>query len=79
MAFCLGCVGFFPKVFKLFHKLLRFFHRLLRLFPKVLTLFPRFFRLFLNMPNVNDGFDVTWVVIVVGFLSTIYTQYHIHE
>jgi uncharacterized membrane protein YecN with MAPEG domain len=31
------------------------------------------------MPNVNDGFDVTWVVIVVGFLSTIYTQYHIHE
>lgn len=62
MAFCLGCLGFFPKVFKLFHKLLRFFHRL--------------FRLFLKMPNVGDGFDVTWVVIVVKCLSTIYTQYH---
>jgi hypothetical protein len=79
MAFYLGCLGFSPRVFKLFHKLLRFFHRLLRLFPKVLMLFPRLLRLFLKIPNVSDGFDVSWVVIVVGFLSTIYTQYHVPE
>lgn len=79
VAFCLGYLGFFPRMFKLFHKLLGFFHRLFKLFPRVLTFFPRLFKLFHKIPNVSDGFDVTWVVIVVGFLSTIYMQYHIPE